>query len=145
MTPDDGDRPIGVDPAAGPLQRAVSEQLRVALTVGDLTAVTSLLAPNATALIDGSGVFDVRPGELQGSVAVARALGRISVQPSRCEVTAQNVNGRTGLVLRRSGRVVGVICLATVASEVTDLWLILNPDKLRQWNVGVHGLDGGPG
>lgn len=135
--PDDDDRSIGADPEADPLHSAVSEQLRVALTAGGPAAVTGLLAANVTALIDGRGVFDIRPGEFQGSAAVARALGKISVQLSDGEITTQDVNGRTALVLRRSGRVVGVVCLSIDAGAVTDLWLILNPDKLRQWNSGA--------
>ena len=43
------------------------------------------------------------------------------------------VNGLSGIVIRRSNQVVGVIGLGTADDVVSDIWIVLNPDKLRHW------------
>jgi RNA polymerase sigma-70 factor (ECF subfamily) len=44
------------------------------------------------------------------------------------------VNGRTGLVVRYDRQVAGVISLDVAGSRVVQVWVTLNPDKLRSWN-----------
>ncbi|HET6298584.1 MAG TPA: hypothetical protein VFG33_34745 [Kribbella sp.] len=69
-----------------------------------------------------------------GAGEVARLVADLlSGQPST-EVTLEQVNGRTGLVLRRAGRVIAVVSLSVGGSEVTAVWIVLNPDKLTSWN-----------
>jgi RNA polymerase sigma-70 factor (ECF subfamily) len=48
-------------------------------------------------------------------------------------VTVESVNGRTGLVLRSAGQAVAVISVSVADSEVTAVWIVLNPDKLQRW------------
>ncbi|MET0414884.1 MAG: FAD-dependent oxidoreductase [Actinoplanes sp.] len=48
-------------------------------------------------------------------------------------VTVESVNGRAGLAVRRDGRVVAVIAVRTAAGRVEELWIVLNPAKLRHW------------
>jgi len=49
-------------------------------------------------------------------------------------VTTHSVNGRTGLVTRHGRRVVAVISLDVSDDRVAQVWVMLNPDKLRSWN-----------
>jgi RNA polymerase sigma-70 factor (ECF subfamily) len=54
-------------------------------------------------------------------------------------VHAQSVNGRTGLVVRYDRQVAAVIGLDITGGRVVQVWVILNPDKLRSWNrTGGH-------
>jgi RNA polymerase sigma-70 factor (ECF subfamily) len=48
-------------------------------------------------------------------------------------VTEAEVNGRPGLVARLDGRVVAVIATEVRGGRLTDIWMVLNPDKLRAW------------
>ncbi len=31
-----------------------------------------------------------------------------------------------------------MVSLSTAAARVTAVWIVLNPDKLRHWQVGEH-------
>jgi len=56
--------------------------------------------------------------------------------PEDVEITQQPVNAQTGLVVRRGLSVVGVVSFNISESLVTDVWMVLNPDKLERWNRG---------
>jgi RNA polymerase sigma-70 factor (ECF subfamily) len=47
------------------------------------------------------------------------------------------VNGRTGLVIRQAGRIVGVVDLAIAGGLIAEIMLLVNPEKL-----GVEAWDG---
>ena len=56
--------------------------------------------------------------------------GQIADILQSIEPTVEAVNGRPGLALRRGGRAVAVRVSGARAAE---LWLVLNPVKLRHW------------
>ena len=45
----------------------------------------------------------------------------------------EQVNGRSGIVLRRAGETLAVLVLAVTEAKVAAVWIVLNPDKLRHW------------
>ncbi|MFI0240348.1 hypothetical protein [Streptomyces sp. NPDC016845] len=53
---------------------------------------------------------------------------------ARTTVDAHAVNGRTGLVVRYGQRVAAVISLDIAGRHVVQVWVVVNPDKLRRWN-----------
>ncbi|UFS59437.1 sigma-70 family RNA polymerase sigma factor family protein [Subtercola endophyticus] len=107
--------------------------LCVAAESGQPGILNRVLDPSARMLTDAAG-----------SVAIDRQtiVGACSVSATICEVLARHpmqiseheVNGQTGLVLRRHGRVIGIASVDVQGGLVTDLWIVLNPDKLRHWN-----------
>ncbi|WP_392668777.1 hypothetical protein [Streptomyces sp. LN785] len=101
---------------------------------GDLNTLVSLLDPDATVLSDGGGRVCAAPNPIHGADRISCfVLGALSQRPG-LDATPQSVNGRTGLVLRRDGIVSGVVSFDVRGEKITDVWLVLNPDKLRSWN-----------
>ena len=111
-------------------QRAVVHSLWIALTSGRVTEVIAVLSPTAEMITDNGGVV---ARTLRGATDVALRL--CDLPPGEpTEIAEHEVNGRAGLVLRRHGFVVGVICIDVTGDQVSDLWMVLNPTKLRHWN-----------
>jgi RNA polymerase sigma-70 factor (ECF subfamily) len=53
------------------------------------------------------------------------------------DLTVESVNGRAGLVFRQTGRAVAVIGVSCdeYRATATNLWVVLNPAKLRDWHL----------
>ncbi|MGW1734344.1 sigma factor-like helix-turn-helix DNA-binding protein [Streptomyces sp. NPDC001999] len=100
----------------------------------DLAALVSLLDPEATTLSDGGGKVRAALKPIHGADRTARFMLAALLQYPKLEATLQSVNGKTGLVLRHETTVSGVVSLHVQGEKITDVWLVLNPDKLRSWN-----------
>ncbi len=108
---------------------------------GDVEALAAVLDPNVVSRADGGTVIMVARKPVVGAAAVARyLLGVLSQQQKRVgpvEVTMEPVNGRTGLVIRQAGRIVGVVDLAIAGGLIAEIMLLVNPQKL-----GAQAWDG---
>ena len=71
---------------------------------------------------------------VRGVEQAARLLVRVFAKVPAVTATEQSVNGQAGLVFRQGRRVVGVLSASIKAGRILDIWLVLNPDKLRHWN-----------
>ncbi|MGP3991560.1 RNA polymerase subunit sigma [Streptomyces sp. 3N207] len=108
---------------------------------GDLLA--SLLCSDVIAFFDGGGKVRALTGPVHGSRPVADSLLTLLAGRPRAGLTAQSVNGRTGLVARYGCQVAAVISLDVADDHVAQVWVTLNPDKLRSWNRRrTHGALG---
>jgi RNA polymerase sigma-70 factor (ECF subfamily) len=118
---------------------AVARRVRHACVAEDVVVLASLLAPDVTAFFDGGGKVRALVEPVHGSERVARSLLGLLARCPRTTVHAQSVNGRTGLVVRYDRQVAAVIGLDITGGRVVQVWVILNPDKLRSWNrTGGH-------
>ena len=108
---------------------------------GDEGTVAQLLDPDITVLTDGGGRVRAPLGPVRGQRRAARLLMQLLASAPRVDAAAQSVNGRDGLVFRLDDRVVGVLGLSAHRDRVLDIWIVLNPDKLRGWNSPdpLHG------
>ncbi|WP_416980947.1 sigma factor-like helix-turn-helix DNA-binding protein [Streptomyces sp. T028] len=113
---------------------AVADAVRRACVDEDAESLVSLLCPDATAFFDGGGKVRALTRPVHGSRQVARSLLTLLAHHSRTTVTTHSVNGRTGLVARYDGQVAAVISLDIAGHHVVQVWVVLNPDKLRSWN-----------
>lgn len=113
---------------------AVVRAVRGACATEDGELLTSLLCPDATAFFDGGGKVRALTGPVHGCRQVADSLLTLLSRSPRTELTTHSVNGRTGLVARYGGRVAAVISLDVSEDRVAQVWVMLNPDKLRSWN-----------
>ena len=104
--------------------------------LGDATGLAALLAPDVVALTDGGGKVMAEAQPIRGAAQVVRLVLHAFGEPGGVEITTQPVNGQTGLVVRRGLSVVGVVSFNISDSLVTDVWMVLNPDKLERWNRG---------
>lgn len=123
-----------VRPASPREQEAVVRSVQRACVSGDGEVLAALLCADATAFFDGGGRVGAPDRPVQGSRQVARALLTLPARGPRTTWSAQSVNGRTGLVVRWECRVAAVIGLDVADHRVVQLWVVLNPDKLRSWN-----------
>ena len=107
--------------------------LRRAAETGQPGILAAVLAPDVAMFTDSGGVVPVDPRTLRGAETVARKICDV-LQHDPTDLSEQQVNGQSGLVLRRQGTVVGIVSVNVREYLVTDLWIVLNPDKLRHWN-----------
>ena len=96
----------------------------------DATSLRSLLSPSAMAVTDGAGT------PAQGIDDVVQLILRSVAALHPDSVREHDVNGQGGVVIRRAGVVVGVVCLNVRGGLVTDAWIILDEAKLASWNQG---------
>ncbi|MEU6714574.1 hypothetical protein ABZ897_24160 [Nonomuraea sp. NPDC046802] len=101
---------------------------------GDAGALAALLDPDVTALSDGGGNVCTARRPVRGAGRTARFLIGVVARRPGVEMSSHAVNGRTGLVLRQEEVVVGVVSCGVRDGRITDVWLVLNPEKLRGWN-----------
>ncbi|WP_155056781.1 sigma factor-like helix-turn-helix DNA-binding protein [Streptomyces blattellae] len=113
---------------------ALARAVREACVSQDAELLASLLCPDATAFFDGGGKVRALTGPVHGSRQVAHSLLTLLARRPRTTVNTQSVNGRTGLVARYDHQVAAVISLDIADQHVAQVWVVLNPDKLRSWN-----------
>jgi hypothetical protein len=101
---------------------------------GDSAAVRTTLAPDAIAVCDDGGLMPAPLGPIHGAEDVSRLVTVLLRGGLDTELTVESVNGRAGLALRRAGRAIAVAAVEGTGTEVTALWIVLNPAKLRGWH-----------
>ncbi|BCY09218.1 hypothetical protein L3i22_043060 [Actinoplanes sp. L3-i22] len=106
-------------------------RLAAACRTGDAETIAAVLSPDVVAVCDSGGRVPAPLLPLRGAGEVAWLLR--SLLPGN-DLAVQSVNGRAGLVLRRAGRALAVIAVTCVQSQVTAVWVVLNPAKLRAWH-----------
>ena len=108
-------------------------ELRLAAQTGQCSALVAVFDPAVALLTDSGGNVPADTRAARGPDDVAeRMCELLNCEPT--DVREHNVNGQPALVLRRHGRVMGIVSVGVRGDLVTDLWLVLNPDKLRHWN-----------
>ncbi|MFE0368280.1 sigma-70 family RNA polymerase sigma factor family protein [Streptomyces tendae] len=124
--------------AARPTPPRVEDELvdavRQACADEDADRLATLLDPDAVAFYDGGGKIRTLTRPVVGGPRVARSLLTLLARHPRTTVHTRPVNGRTGLVARYDGQVAAVVCLDLAGTRVVQVWVVLNPDKLRSWN-----------
>ncbi len=115
-------------------QRQVAESFLAACRTGDVAALVARLDPQAVAISDGGGHVSAARRPIVGAERVARFLvGAFQKWPG-LEPSLEDAPGETRIVLRRDGAVIGVGAFGSAGGLVTDIWLVMNPDKLASWN-----------
>jgi RNA polymerase sigma factor (sigma-70 family) len=103
---------------------------------GDLQHLTRILAPGVELRADGGGVVSVAPNVVRGADRVARfLLGVLQKQPALAFEERRTADG-LGYALTLEQRLFGIVSFHVEGAQITDLWLVLDPNKLRQWAVG---------
>jgi RNA polymerase sigma factor (sigma-70 family) len=122
-------------PPAAPTARqaAIVRDFKEAWEAQDIGALIGLLDPGATLTGDGGAAL----GPIEGSEQVAGFLGVIArVTPGNVRLVERTVNGQPGLVKQQDGATVAVYAFEIAGDQITRIWAILSPEKLRPWAVG---------
>jgi len=115
----------------------VVRRLAEACRLADVDALRAVLDPDAVVVCDGGGsVPGGKDVVVHGAAEVSRLVAGLLCGHRDGQPTIEAVNGRTGLALRRAGRVVAVIAVEELEDRAAVLWIVLNPVKLRSWNRG---------
>ncbi|MFI5960188.1 siderophore-interacting protein [Cryptosporangium sp. NPDC051539] len=105
-----------------------------ACRTGSGAALRAALDPDAVAICDGGGLLPAALSSVRGADDVADLVELLLCRAPDGELTVEAVNGRAGLALRRAGRAIAVVALASVEARISALWIVLNPAKLRGWH-----------
>jgi hypothetical protein len=101
---------------------------------GDVAAVEAALDADVVAVCDSGGRMPATTGAFHGAEDVAELVAALLCGRPDTELTIESVNGRAGLALRRAGHAIAVVGVQEAGAKVTDLWIVLNPAKLRGWH-----------
>lgn len=105
-----------------------------AARAGDLAALVAVLDPDVVLRSDGGGVVSAARHPVVGADRVARfLLGALGRNPA-AEVLDQETPDGLGFALWVEGRVAGVVTMDVSGGVVTDVRMVLNPEKLTLWN-----------
>ena len=103
----------------------------------DIGALIGLLDPDATATADGGGRAATFLHPIEGGEQIARAwveLARPRDRPTST-ILERTVNGQPGLVAQQDGVTVTVFAFDVADDKITHIWVVRNPEKLRQWTT----------
>jgi RNA polymerase sigma-70 factor (ECF subfamily) len=124
-------------PATPTAQRAsIVRDFRQAWEAMDISAIISLLDPQATAIADGGGLVSAALAPIQGSEQIARYLADLAAWAPGLTIGERTVNGQPGLILQHDGVIAAVLAFEIAAGRITRIWAVRNPDKLRPWAQG---------
>ncbi|MEU3188292.1 RNA polymerase sigma factor SigJ [Streptomyces sp. NPDC006923] len=106
---------------------------REACESGDLDALVALLDPAVESRSDGGGKVRAALRPVVGRDKVARLLLGLMRKEPGVTLVEDDVNGAPGLAVRMADTTVAVLAMDVHGGLITDLWLIVNPDKLHAW------------
>ncbi|MDX3054290.1 RNA polymerase sigma factor SigJ [Streptomyces sp. NE06-03E] len=113
--------------------RAVIKEFKKACQTGELNELIGLLDPHVTARADGGGHVRAALQPIHGAEKTARYLVGSLKKRSELSVEFSTAARRPALVCRAEGVVVAVVSLHVVDRRITDVWVVMNPEKLAHW------------
>jgi RNA polymerase sigma-70 factor (ECF subfamily) len=102
----------------------------------DIDALIGLLDPGATAITDGGGLVSAKLRPVEGGEHIARAFVDVAGKLPKLTILERTVNGQPGLVAQQDGVTVTVMAFEVAGDQITHIWAVRNPEKLRPWTVG---------
>lgn len=112
---------------------------REACETGDLDALVALLDPAVESRSDGGGKVRAALRPVVGPDKVARLfLGLMRREPDM-EIVEDFVNGMPGVAVRLGGTTIAVLAVEVRGGLISELWMVVNPDKLGAWNGSYGG------
>lgn len=127
------DRPIAPwrRPGAGrDLHTRAVRRLTAACAAGDIEGLLAVLDPAVVLISDG----DEPDRSDVGVTAAGPRMIQLLNPPPGIDVSERSVNGRTGLLLTHATVVTTVISFAVRGRRITQIWIVLRPEHLRDFN-----------
>ncbi|HLM89653.1 MAG TPA: RNA polymerase sigma factor SigJ [Streptosporangiaceae bacterium] len=124
-------------PPAAPAARQASivRAFKQAWEANDIDALIRLLDPDATAIADSGGLVSATLRPIEGRDQIARAAIDLAALAPSLTLLECTVNGQPGLVAQQDGVTVTVFAFQVAGDQITRIWAIRNPDKLRPWTT----------
>jgi RNA polymerase sigma-70 factor (ECF subfamily) len=110
-----------------------------AVSNGDLTALTAVLADDVVATADGGGKVHAARKPVIGRDLVATFLIRLfEILPIRPEMRPQAINGEPGALTMIDGAIGNAVTFDYEGDRITHLYIQANPDKLEPLAAALH-------
>jgi RNA polymerase sigma factor (sigma-70 family) len=124
-------------PAPTAAQAAIVRDFKQAWEASDIDALIGLLDPGATVTADGGGLAAAALRPIEGAGQIARYLADLASRaPGTVTFLERTVNGQPGLIAQQDGVTVTVFAFHVAGDQITHIWAIRNPEKLRPWTTG---------
>ncbi|MEV4619476.1 RNA polymerase sigma-70 factor [Asanoa sp. NPDC049573] len=117
-------------PASTAAQRELLTAFITAARSGDMAALERLFAPDVSSVSDGNGAARIARRPVTGAQRVAQYLGAITWYWDGLEVEWADTNGQASALLRRDGKLEGVLTITTSADGIDRVLWMMNPDKI---------------
>jgi RNA polymerase sigma-70 factor (ECF subfamily) len=114
---------------------------------GDVAGLRRLLCPDVLVVSDGGGAVPEGATVVSGADDAAWLVAALLLRRPGVDVTVAEVNGRSGLVVRRGPDAVAVVApgvtpgvvpgdaAGALAGRIAAVWVVRNPAKLRAWHL----------
>ena len=117
-------------------QAGIVRAFKQACEAGDIETLIGLLDPTATVTGDLGTLPAALTGPLHGAEQIARTCLAVTRQAPGLTLLERTVNGQPGLVAQQDGVTAAVYAFGITGDQITRIWAILNPAKLRPWTTG---------
>ncbi|WP_424467116.1 sigma-70 family RNA polymerase sigma factor [Pseudoclavibacter helvolus] len=109
------------------------EAFALATQSGDLDALTRILVAGAKLRSDGNGMRGIARRPVVGADNVARFL--LGIAARRHDIIFERSSSADGacLVVRNRSGLEAVLNVGTARGKITDVWIVLVPEKLTMW------------
>jgi RNA polymerase sigma factor (sigma-70 family) len=108
-------------------------EFKTAWQTGDLAGLIGLLDPDAVGIADGGGLVPAALEPIIGAAAIAEFFVTVHDRQPGLTVHETSVNGQPGLIAEADGATLAVIAFDVADQQITRLWSVRNPEKLRAW------------
>jgi RNA polymerase sigma-70 factor (ECF subfamily) len=113
---------------------AIVDELRESLSAGRARDVERVLHPRVTLVVDGGGRAPAPTETIRDRKTVASTLLALFGPTIGSTSTVVSANGTPALAFARDGRVIGILTARARGDRAAEVWVVVNPDKLRHWN-----------
>ena len=114
---------------------AVVEELRKSLSAGHAGDVERVLHPRVTLVVDSGGRTPAPTAAICDRKTVASTLLALFGPTIGSTATLVSANGTPALAFALDGQVIGILSARAKGNRAGDVWVVVNPDKLRHWNT----------
>ncbi|MEW2393873.1 RNA polymerase sigma factor SigJ [Streptomyces venezuelae] len=114
-------------------QADVVRNFKQAWEAKDITALIGFLDPSAVSVADTGGLVEAGARSIAGPEPIAYGLIDLLGRMPDLTILERMVNGRPGLVIEHDGAVVTVLAMEATGDRITHMWVMRNPEKLREW------------
>jgi RNA polymerase sigma-70 factor (ECF subfamily) len=111
-------------------QQQVVDRFLAALTVGDLTGLMDVLAPDVVVVADGGGLAPALLRPISGQFRVANALSKFAGHVPEVRIATPLVNGAVAARIDPGGEFDTAITFVVEDGRITRMYAMRNPHKL---------------
>jgi RNA polymerase sigma-70 factor (TIGR02957 family) len=113
-------------------QQAAVEKFMAAISTGDIQGLVEVLAPDVVLISDGGGLVPAARKPIESAdKLVAFFAARSTRLPAGLAGTPVWLNGAPGAKIEIDGKVAGAVSLTVENGQITRIYGIWNPNKLR--------------